>query len=72
MHKEVRRKLRNTGRKEASEALSFWKEQNESPSMISPKPFNMVTKACLSSQASSAAAERLFGDLGKLEGNQAQ
>lgn len=32
--------------------------------MISPKPFILVAKACLSSKGSSAAAERLFSDLG--------
>ena len=72
MHDEMLRTLRSTGRKEPNAALSFWKHQNEKPGMISPKPFNMVAQACLSSQASSAAAERLFGDLGKSEGNQAQ
>ena len=32
----------------------------------------MVAKAFLASQASSAASERLFGDLGSLEGRKAQ
>lgn len=72
LHDEMLRKLQHSGRKEPRAALSFWKEQNDNPGMISPKPFNLVAKACLSSQASSAAAERLFSDLGKFEGNQAQ
>lgn len=64
--------LKETARKELRAAVSFRKEQNGNPGMISPTPFNLFTKACLSAQACSAAAAGLFSDLGKHEGNQDQ
>lgn len=56
--------LQTTGRKEPSEALSFWKEQNEKPRIRSQLPLNMVAyRACLASQVSSSSCERLFSDM---------
>lgn len=71
-HKEMLSELEKNGRKHPSYALRFWAQKNASPSLISPVPFNGVAKACLASQASSASAERLFSDLGKIENNQSQ
>lgn len=73
LHKAMMCYNKSKGRQEPCEALKYWKELNESNvSMISPRPFNMVARSCLSSQASSAPAERLFSYLGKMENNQAQ
>lgn len=36
LHDEMHRKLKRSGRKERRAALSFWKEQNDNPGMISP------------------------------------
>lgn len=65
-------KLRNTGRKEPPEALSFWEEQNGKPRIISPLLFNGVARACLASHVSLASAKRLFSDFGKVENRQSQ
>ena len=67
-HSEMRKTIRKNGRKNADEALRYWEASNSSQSFISPLPFNIIAKACLSSQASSASSERLFSDLGRLEG----
>ena len=40
--------------------------------MVSPKPFNNIIRAFLASKASSASAERLLSDLGRIEGRQSQ
>lgn len=53
-------------------ALTFWKHVKENVGLVSPLPFNGIAKAALSSQASSACAERVLGDLGRFEGNQRQ
>ena len=42
------------------------------PSLISPIPFNRIAREMFSSQASSATAERILSDLGRLEGDQRQ
>ena len=49
-------------------SLRYWKECNTAKFALRPVPFKKVAKAALSSQASSAAAERLFSDLGRYEG----
>ena len=41
-------------------------------SYVRPRPLNTVSRADLCSQASLASAERLFSDLGRLEGRQRQ
>lgn len=63
--------LKRNGWKKSSEALNYWKLLKENQGIVIPQIFNKVVKAFLSSQASSASAERLFGDLAKLENNQA-
>lgn len=50
----------------------FWNHMNENVGLASRLPFNGITKAALPAQESSACAERVFGDLGKIEGNQRQ
>lgn len=35
---------------------------------VSPKPYNTISRAALSSQASSSSAVRLFSELGAIEG----
>lgn len=72
LHDHMRSTLKKVGRKHPSEALTFWRKMNTGQPMISPRPFNNVAKAFLASQASSAASERLFSDLGQLEGSQSQ
>lgn len=73
MHKEVLSYVGREGKKEPNEALSFWKKINaRTDDFFSPRPYKMVARACLASQASSAPAERLFSDLGKSQNNQAQ
>ena len=71
-HKQMLKYLAQKGRQEPSKTLQYWKEQNEKAAMISPVPFNTLARACLASQASSAAAERLFSDLGRMENRQSQ
>lgn len=66
-------KLKTSGREEPSEAFKCWKELKFSTDpLVSPLPFKMVARACLSSQSSYASTERFFSDLGKFENNQAQ
>lgn len=72
LHGEMLKHFEENGRKESGAALIYWKECNEKRGMISPVPFNMIARAALSKQASSAPAERLFSDLGRKEGNQSQ
>ena len=72
LHSEMREELKKCGRREPSHALSYWKTCNNVISFCSPKAFNALAKAALASQASSASAERLFSDLGMLEGRQRQ
>ncbi|KAI0561249.1 hypothetical protein FGB62_89g118 [Gracilaria domingensis] len=71
-HTNMRQTLKENGRKEPEEALMFWKSANERPGVVSPVPFNTVARALLASQASSAAAERLFSNIGRREGSQCQ
>lgn len=71
-HENMLRELEQKGRREPGEALRFWKRQNEGSVMISPMPFNLLARSCLSCQASSALAERVFSDVGRMEGNQSQ
>ncbi|KAI0567551.1 Ribonuclease H-like protein [Gracilaria domingensis] len=70
LHQEMREKLNSNGRREPNEALLFWKNANASPGLVSPVPFNVVARAFLGAQASSAAVERLFSSLGLREGSQ--
>ncbi|KAI0557019.1 hypothetical protein FGB62_357g02 [Gracilaria domingensis] len=71
-HNEMRTSLKRDGRKESDEALHYWRRANECANLVSTVPFNMLARAFLASQASSAAAERLFSDLGRREGSQSQ
>ncbi|KAI0558477.1 Ribonuclease H-like protein [Gracilaria domingensis] len=64
--------LQSCGRREPTMALKFWELANERTGIVSPVPFNRVARAAHSAQASSASAERLFSDLGRLEGHQRQ
>lgn len=62
-----------TRRKELGEAGKFWRDIKASTMCIAgTRPFCMVGRDCVASQASSAPAERLFSDLGKLDNNQVQ
>lgn len=72
VHCEMRAALKKQGRREPRFAQQYWKRCNEQQSLSSPRIFNTVARAALSSQASSASAERLFSDLGRLEGRQRQ
>ena len=74
LHTEMMKELRKCGRREPSEALLFWKRQNESQGMIIPKPFNMVAKAfCLLRHLQlHLSAYLVLSALGKIEGNQAK
>lgn len=72
LHDEMREVLEEKCRRDPSAALLFWEQANQTSTMISPVPFNTIARAALSSQASSAPAERLFSDLGRREGNQSQ
>ena len=72
LHKNMRRELQSTSRKEPETTLDYWRKCNSEVSAVSPLPFNKVIRAALSSQASSASAERLFSDLGRTEGRQRQ
>ena len=71
-HDEMLKTLAKKGRRSPDFALRYWKDLNNSNSLISPLPFNRIAKAAMSSQASSASAERLFSDLGRMEGDQRQ
>lgn len=72
LHDEMREVLKTSGRREAKYALLYWKGINETTSYSSPKAFNRLAGAALASQASSASSERLFSDLGMLEGRERQ
>ncbi|KAI0563687.1 hypothetical protein FGB62_35g07 [Gracilaria domingensis] len=71
-HAHIRETLKVRGRNEPNEALTYWQNSNTSPGLVSPFPFNNVARAFLASQASFAAAERLFSNLGRREGTQCQ
>ena len=68
----MRAVLKRKGRREPSVALLYLKDCNNNQSLASPRIFNTIARAALSSQGSSASAERLFSDLGRLEGRQRQ
>ena len=71
-HDKMTNTLRVSGRRERNAALEYWIDLNRPPGVISPVPFNMVARAFLAAQASSASVERLLSALRKLENNQAQ
>ena len=71
-HDNMRKTLHERGRRSPAEALNYWRQQNEESVMISPMPFNLLARSCLSCQASSCLSERVFSDLGRLEGSQSQ
>lgn len=71
-HGHMRAELKKRGRKSPEYALKFWKGMNETVTYTSPLAFNTVARAFLSTQASSASAERLFSDLGRTEGRERQ
>lgn len=68
-HRQMLQDLEKNGRRESSYAAEYWRNANLTGSMISPVPFNRLARVALSSQASSASAERLFSDLGRPEGS---
>lgn len=72
LNKQMKSELRNSGRRFPNYALHYWKKCNQDASAMGPVAFNKIAKAALSSQASSASAERLFSDLGRLEGRERQ
>lgn len=67
-HKRMRGDLKTSGRKNPVYTLEYWRKFNEELSHISPVPFNKVSRAALSAQASSASAERLFSNIERFEG----
>ncbi|KAI0566289.1 Ribonuclease H-like protein [Gracilaria domingensis] len=71
-HDEMRNSLKRDGRKEPDEALHYWRRANECANAVSSVPFNILVRAFLASQASSAAAERFFSDLGRRKGSKSQ
>lgn len=56
------------GRQETIAALQYWKRMITTKQMLSPVPYNLVAEAELSSQSSSAAAERVFIDISLIQG----
>ena len=72
LNKQMKAELRKSGRRGPEYALLYWKNCNNDASSMGPVAFNKIAKAALSSQASSASAERLFSDLGRLEGRERQ
>lgn len=68
----MRNALEKSGRRDPRFALEYWRSCNSTVSPISPVPCNKVARTSLLSQASSDSAERLFSDLGRLEGRQRQ
>lgn len=70
--KQINAELRKSGRKGPNNALQYWKNCNKDASAMGPVAFNKIAKAALSSQASSASVERLFSDLGRLDGRERQ
>lgn len=71
-HTHMRAQLRKNGRRTPGYALRFWNENNKTVGYASPLAFNKLARACLCTQASSASAERLFSDLGRMEGRACQ
>lgn len=69
-HDEIVDHVNENGRRDPEYALSYWKHMNENVGLVSPLSFNGIEKAAL--PASSAFAERVFGDLGRMEGIQRQ
>ena len=64
-HQGMLQTLLGKGCRDSCEALTFWRRANSQGAMISPMPFSLLARAALSSQASSAPAERLFSDIGR-------
>lgn len=52
--------------------MDYWKDANERIDLINPKPFNCISRAEISAQASSASAEHLLSGVGGNEGFQRQ
>ena len=69
LHDSMLNTLRGTGRREPNAAIEHWRYINRTPGLISPVSFNMVARACLAAQTSSASAGKLFSDLRELENN---
>lgn len=70
--KKMRRNLSLTGRRCPQHALNYWRNANKAQSQTSPVISNKIARASFSLQVSSASAERLFSDLGRIEGRQRQ
>lgn len=68
----MRKELKKYGRREPFYPLTFWKKSNTQTSFVSPRTFNIITRAALSSQASSESVECVFSNLERLEGRQRQ
>lgn len=68
----MREELKRNKRREPCNALKYWKGINDEIQLIGSKSFNKNCRGALSSQTSSAIAERLFSDLGVMERRQRQ
>lgn len=68
LHDGMVEDLNKNGRREPTFALEFWKSINDTVGLVSPLPLNRIAKAAWSAQASLACSERVFGDLGRMEG----
>lgn len=65
-HTHMRSQLKKNG-STPGYSLEFWHENNKTVGYASPLAFNKLARACLCTQASSASADRLFSDLGRME-----
>ena len=63
-HQEMRGMLSNNSIRDPSPAVMYWKDANDTRTIISPVPFNTVARAALPSQASSAQRKN-FSRLGR-------
>lgn len=72
LHNQVKEFLNESERNKLSYGLQYWNIRSEEQVVVSPVSFDRVANAVFSSQVSSASAERLFSDLGRIEGRERQ
>lgn len=63
----MRKELKSLRRRSSQYALHLWKYMNSKVRFTSALAFNKVTKAAVSSQASSPGSRSIFSNLGRLE-----